>query len=87
MKEKIIFLIIGVLIGAIIATSGLLIYSKTSSNNKGTQPEMMQMDSNNQIGNPPSGDMGTPPEKPDGNNGQEPPAKPGEATSNQDSNN
>ncbi len=87
MKDKIMYLIIGMLIGAIVATSGFLIYSKTASNNNGNSPEMMQMNSNNQMGNPPSGDMGTPPDKPNGDNGQEPPAKPGESTSNQNLNN
>ena len=76
MKDKIMFLIIGILIGAIIATSVFLIYNKTISNNNENSPEMMQMNSNGQMGNSPSGNMQTPPEKPNGDNGQEPPAKP-----------
>ena len=76
MKDKIMFLIIGILIGAIITTLAFLIYNKNILNNNEKSPEMMQMNSNGQMGNPPSGNMQTPPEKPDGDNGQEPPAKP-----------
>lgn len=66
MKDRIVFLIIGILIGAIIATSAFWIYNKIISNNNENFPEMMQMNSNGQMGNPPSGNMQTPPEKPDG---------------------
>lgn len=76
MKEKIIYLIIGILVGAIIATSGFLIYSKTISKNNGNPPEMMQMNENGQNQPPSNGNMGEPPAKPDGENGQEPPEKP-----------
>ena len=67
MTEKVKIFIIGVLVGAILATGAFLIY--TSATNK-----------NNQIPgeNPPSmpnGEMGEPPEKPNGEMG-EPPEKP-----------
>lgn len=74
MKEKVLPFIIGVLVGAIIATTGFLIYSKMISSNNNPQ-----MNQGGQIGTPPekkNGEMETPPEKPDGDNGSEPPAKP-----------
>lgn len=59
MKDKIAFLIIGILIGVIITTGGFFVYNKTISNN----PERMQM---NELGGvPPNGEMGEPPERPD----------------------
>ena len=75
MKDKIVFLIIGVLIGAIITTAGFLIYNKTLKNSS-NQPEMMQMNENGQMEAPANGNMEEPPAKPDGDNGEEPPAKP-----------
>ncbi len=81
MKDKIIFLIIGILIGAIITTGGFLIYNKSLSNNV-AQPEMMQMNGNGQIGPPSNDNMGEPPAKPDGENGEEPPARPEDLNSN-----
>jgi cell division protein FtsN len=72
MKGKILTLIIGILIGAIITTAGFLIYNKTVAS---SQPEMMQMDENGQMGKP-DGENGEAPEKPDGDNGEEPPSKP-----------
>jgi hypothetical protein len=72
MKSKILTLIIGILIGAIIATAGFLIYNKTIAKNSSDQPEMMQMDGNGQMGEPPSGDNSDVPEKPDGDNGEAP---------------
>lgn len=77
MKEKINYLIIGVLIGAIITTSGFLIYNKTLYTNSNT-PETMQMDKSVQMGEPPSGDNNERPEKPSEDNGEEPPEKPAE---------
>lgn len=79
MKNKVLIFIIGVLIGAIIATGGFLIYSKVSndnSNDDSNQSQNMQM--NNNGGQDPSsnGDMQDPPEKPDGDNTTEPPEKP-----------
>ena len=60
MKDKIILFVIGVLVGAVIATGAFYIYTSTNNCNNqsnqmngGTPPEM------------PSGQ--TPPEKPDGN--------------------
>ena len=86
MKDKIIVLIIGILIGAIITTCGFLIYNKSLSNNV-AQPEMMQMNGNGQSGPPSNGNIGEPPEKPDGDNGEEPPAKPDDSNSNPDDSN
>lgn len=80
MKGKILTFIIGFLVGAIIATAGFLIYSKTVANNS-SQPEMMQMNGNGQMGQP-SGNMEEPPEKPSGDNGEQPPTKPEEANKN-----
>ena len=75
MKDKIMFLIIGILIGAIITTVGFLIYNKSLSNNA-DQPEMTQINGNGQMGAPSNDNMGEPPEKPDGEEQGEPPAKP-----------
>lgn len=77
MKEKILTFIIGTLVGAIIATTGFLIYNKIGVNNS-NQPEMMKMDENGQMGGPQGENMEEPPEKPNGNNSEEPPAKPEE---------
>ena len=74
MKNKILTFIIGVLVGAIIATTGFLIYNKLTTKDS-NQPEMMQMNGNGQMMQP-SGDMEEPPEKPSGDNGEEPPTKP-----------
>ena len=68
MKDKIMFLIIGILIGAIITTGAFLIYNKTLSNNI-IQPEMMQTNGNGQMQPPSNDNMGEPPEKPDTSNG------------------
>lgn len=68
MKEKIMYLIVGALIGAIITAACFMAFNKNdSSNSMEGGPGQMQME-----GNPPSG------EKPEG----EPPAKPGEESSN-----
>ena len=75
LKDKIIIFIIGLLVGAVIATGAFFIYSKTTCNT--TNNSQMQMPG----GNPPSmpsgenSENGQPPEKPDGENGQ-PPEKP-----------
>lgn len=63
MKEKILPFIIGVLVGAIIATAGFAIYTNVNKNNHkgfrdGTPPQMMQ--------NGNSDNRGTPPDRPDG---------------------
>ena len=81
MKGKILTFIIGLLVGAIIATAGFLIYSKTVANNT-TQPEMMQMNGKGQMGGQQQGNMGEPPEKPSGANGEQPPTKPEETNNN-----
>lgn len=81
MKGKILTFIIGVLVGAIIATTGFLIYNKIVGNNS-NQLEMMQMNGNGQMGGQQPGSMEEPPEKPDGDNGQEPPTKPEEVNNN-----
>ena len=75
MKDKIIFLIIGMLIGAIITTGGFFIYNK-SLNDNSTKSEDMQMNENEKMQSGPNGEMGTPPEKPDGDSFGEPPSKP-----------
>ena len=81
MKDKIIFLIIGILIGAIITTAGFLIYNKSLSNNV-AQPENMQMNGNGQMQPPSNDNIGEPPAKPDGDSNEEPPAKPEDSNSN-----
>ena len=85
MKDKIMFLIIGVLIGAIITTGGFLIYNKSLSNNM-AQPEMMQTDGNGQMQPLSNDNMGEPPTKPDGEEREEPPAKPEDSNSNNTTN-
>ena len=62
MKDKIIFLIIGILIGAIITTCGFLIYEKTNTSNMMHNREMAgeMMD---------RGDGETPPDRHDGEDG------------------
>ena len=63
MKNRILTFIIGVLVGAILATAGFLIYSK--SINKNPNEMMMPMEGNGQMQKP-EGDMGEPPAKPEG---------------------
>ena len=62
MKDKIKIFIIGVLVGAILATGAFLIYSSSSNNQMpgGNPPDI------------PSGENGEPPEKPSGNMGEPP---------------
>ena len=72
MKNKILPFIIGLLIGAIIASAGFAIYLKTNRKNRpnfrGTPPQMNQsQDSNNDGGTPPEFPNG---EKPEDNNGE-----------------
>lgn len=62
MKNKILTLIIGILIGAIITTSAFLIYTKTIEKNSNGQ-EMMQMKEKEQNGLPSDGKMGEPRER------------------------
>ena len=75
MKEKILPFIIGLLLGAILATGGFLLYSKSVNNNNQNIPQM-------ESGMKPSGEMGEPPEKPEGDNGCEPSEKPSETPQN-----
>ena len=67
MKERIIFFIVGLLLGAVISTGSIYFYTRiTSSNNN---QSTMQMPN----GTPPnngSGDMGTPPAMPNQNNSE-----------------
>lgn len=81
MKEKILTFIIGVLVGAIIATGGYYLYSKNNDNHRGGMPDgerpaMMQQDGNNTDGS--NTDRGTPPEKPSDDDGNGPKGMPGE---------
>lgn len=96
MKDKIFMFIIGLLVGAIIATGAFCIYTKITNtgdtNNpsiqmQGGQPPEMQ---GNQTGQPPempsgqNNESGQPPEKPSGDNnesGQQPPEKPSDDNS------
>ena len=64
MKNRILTFIIGILVGAILATAGFLIYSKTI--NKNINPnERMPFEKNGQMERP-NGDMGELPVKPEG---------------------
>ncbi|MBQ9318377.1 MAG: hypothetical protein IJR82_01960 [Bacilli bacterium] len=65
MKEKIIIFVIGLLVGAIIASGAFLIYTKTSSTNCETQTIQMNGGTPPEM---PNGENGQPPEKPDGEN-------------------
>lgn len=90
MKEKIMIFIIGLLVGAIIATGGCIIYNKI---NKNTCPNTIVRQNNN--GNQPPEMNGERPEMPGNMNSEnnEPPAKPegenetGEQSTTQDSEN
>jgi len=66
-KDKILPFIIGVLVGAIIATAGFLIYNKIIKSNS-NQPEMMQMNGRGQMERPSDENMEEPPEKSDKRN-------------------
>jgi len=76
LKVKIIIFVIGLLVGAIIASGAFLIYTKTSSTNCETQtthmnggtPPEMPSGENDQLPQMPNGENGQPPEKPDGEN-------------------
>ena len=80
MKDKILMFVIGLLIGAIITSSGFLIYQKI---NKNTNTSQMPNDGKMQMMEKPDGE---PPEKPSGNeddsNRPEPPEKPNDSDSN-----
>lgn len=61
MKNRILTFIIGILVGAILTTIGLLIYSKSINKNQ----MMMPFENNGQMQRP-NGNMVEPPEKPQG---------------------
>ena len=63
MKNRILTFIIGILVGAILATAGFFIYSKSINKN---QNEMMKTFENNGQMQRPNGNMGEPPAKPEG---------------------
>ena len=69
MKEKIIIFIIGVLVGAVLATGAFYIYTKVNASNSTNPSEHMPG------GAPPGMNGEEPPEKPDGDSGAEPPEK------------
>lgn len=58
MKEKIIYLIIGILIGAILASGCFLIFGQNSNNAQGQMPQNMRQMDGNMTGGPGGG---TPP--------------------------
>lgn len=66
MKEKIIYLIIGILIGTIITTSGFFVYNKLIKKT----PDM-PMNTEGQRGRPNMGNGEEPPARPDENNTEE----------------
>lgn len=70
MKNKILILIIGILIGAIITTSGFLIYNKVFLKNPKIQ-ETTQMKRNEQNGKSLNGNMEESPLMPNGRTPQE----------------
>ena len=72
MKEKIIYLIIGVLIGAIVTTSGFLIYNKTTKNTKINERNMSNMGEPPSMDNSDNSNMSEPPSRPDGSKSQAP---------------
>lgn len=70
-SNKILILIIGIIIGAIITTSGFLIYNKSYIEKKLNQVNMMERDFGRQENNMPdgeipNGDKNVPPQKPEG---------------------
>ncbi len=82
MKDKILTFIIGALVGAIITTSGFLVYEKLNTNKSdmqnGERPQMLEKQNGE-----------NPPEKPDGDQGQMGgilPEMPSNANSNSNSN-
>ena len=64
MKNKILTFIIGVLVGAILTTTGFLFYTKTMNKNMRPNREIF-MEQNGQMQRP-NGEMRQPPEKPQG---------------------
>lgn len=73
MKNKILILIIGILIGAVLTSIGFYIYQKNNTNTNGG-PDFSQ---NGEMPQMPNGGNGqTPPDKPSGDNSETPPEKP-----------
>ena len=72
MKNKILILIIGILIGAVLTSIGFYIYQKNNTNTNGG-PDFSQ---NGEVPQMPNGGNGqTPPDKPSGDNSETPPEK------------
>lgn len=71
MKNKILILIIGILIGAIATTSAFFIYNKTLEKNL-NEPEMMQINKNGQSGSQSNRNMKESRERPNQNGGTPP---------------
>lgn len=73
MKKKILPFVIGILVGAIIATAGFLIYEKTNTNNmmpnRERAGEMMNRGDGETPPDKPEGDEGTVPDRPEGDGG------------------
>ena len=80
MKNKILILIIGILIGAIITISAFLIYNKAVVKSPKEQ-QTMRMNGNGQMQPPSNGNMGEPPQVPNRNGGT-PPEKPSNSNNN-----
>lgn len=68
MKDKILTLIIGILIGAVITAGGFFIYEKVSGNNSNNNGMPSMNGGNGQMQGGPGGNGEEPPEKPDGDN-------------------
>lgn len=65
MKDKVLIFIIGLLVGAIIATASFLVYFKFFKEDEQSNPGTMQMDDNGQMGG--GDEMGDPPDMTEGN--------------------
>jgi len=78
MKDKIIIFIIGLLLGAVIATGAFYVY--TINNNTCNNSNQNTMMNGGEPPAMPSGQMEEPPEKPNGENGS-PPEKPNDNNS------
>ena len=72
MKDKLVVFIIGLLVGAIISTSSIYFY--TVANNKNNNYDNQEIQLNG--GNGPGGQMGEPPERPDGQGNNQMPSAP-----------
>ena len=74
MKDKIILFVIGILIGAVISTGAIYIYSITTKSNECSSQNSMNG------GNPPqmNNSNGQPPEMNNNSNNNQPPEKPGD---------